>query len=384
MTRMQYTISIAFSPLDQLTEIARAAEELGFDNIALPDSIFYFEKQSVDYPYTADGKRMFDENSPWVDPLILASNERSPGRVLPIASLDSGLVFERNLTFAGRSMVNTLEPRMYYLYVPYRDQSRIPLFDTGLADFNYAQIFSENVYSGADRISDANQVTLALTSRLIDPGSGQEVLRGLIGQRYYFSSQRVALASTIPPRTDKSSSLLVGMAGRVAPRVTMEATAQLAAADQSPERLNVGVRYQPEIGKIVNLGYRYTNAALNPNPIPGALPVEVRQVDVSGQWPIGRGWYLVGRYNYSLQSHKVIESLMGFEYNAGCWVVRTVVQRFVTATGTQANIFFVQLELDGFSRIGSNPLEVLRRNIPGYSVLNQPGMNTPGFDFHSD
>lgn len=203
------------------------------------------------------------------DPLVQGATDRSPSRVLPIASVDTGLVFERTVNWAGRSMINTLEPRMYYLYVPYRDQSGIPLFDTAAADFNYAQIFSENTFSGGDRISNANQVTFALTSRLITTDSGQEVLRGLIGQRYYFTSQRVALSSAVTPNADKSSSLLVGLAGRVAPRVTLEATAQLAAADQSPERFNVGVRYQPELGKILNLGYRYTNAALNPNPSTG-------------------------------------------------------------------------------------------------------------------
>ncbi|MEO5739002.1 MAG: LPS-assembly protein LptD [Burkholderiales bacterium] len=313
------------------------------------------------------------------DPFVLSRADSSPSRTLPIMSLDSGLFFERNVNLQGRPLVNTLEPRAYYLYVPYRNQSGIPLFDTGAADFNYAQIFSENYYSGGDRISDANQLTLALTSRLITSDSGQEVIRGILAQRFYFQSQRVPLTSTTTTRDDRLSSILIGVAGRVAPKITLETTAQIASATRAPERLNAALRYQPELGKIVNLGYRYTS----PN-LPNNNGAEIRQWEVSGQWPLSGRWYLVGRYNYSIVNRQSVESLVGLEYNAGCWILRTVVQQFATATGTQTKLFFLQLELDGFSRIGSNPLEVLRRNVPGYTVLNRPSQNARGFDFYGD
>lgn len=292
---------------------------------------------------------------------------RTQRRSLPIASVDSGLYFDRDTNYFGHDFQQTLEPRLYYLYVPFRDQSKIPVFDTSIADFNFAQIFSENYYSGPDRISDANQLTVAATSRLLNPSTGQEVLRGIFGQRYYFSEQRVALSGT-PLRTNTNSPFLVGLAGRVAEHWSTEATVQYAVGsnnfDRGVQRANFGVRYSPELAKVLNLGYRYTAA--------GVITTEqIRQIDVSGQWPVGGGWYVVGRYNYDFVGRQANEVLAGVEYNAGCWIVRAVAQSFITATNRRTSVFFLQLELDGFSRLGSNPIEALRRNIPGYSQLNR-------------
>jgi LPS-assembly protein len=294
---------------------------------------------------------------------------RTPDRGLPMASLDSGLFFERDTRAFGRDIVQTLEPRAYYLYVPYRDQSEIPLFDTSIADFNYAQIFAENSYSGPDRISDANQLTLAVTSRLILPSNGQEVLRGILGQRYYFEDQRVALNATTPTREGLTSPFIAGLYGRISENWTTDLTVQYAFSENTTEdglqRANLGVRYSPELAKIVNASYRYTAPGI------GGVTNEIRQVDFSAQWPIGGGLYAVGRYNYDLVGGQATEVLAGVEYNAGCWIFRAVAQSFVTATDTRTNVFFVQLELNGFSRFGSNPLEALRRNIPGYTPLGR-------------
>lgn len=298
---------------------------------------------------------------------------RTPDRGLPIASVDSGLFFERDTAVFGRDFVQTLEPRAYYLYVPYRDQSDIPLFDTSIADFNYAQIFAENYYSGPDRISDANQLTLAVTSRLVLPSTGQEILRGILGQRYYFQDQRVALQPGGPTREGLTSPFIVGLYGRISENWTADATVQYAFSENTTEdglqRANLGVRYSPEYAKIVNLGYRYTAPGI------GGVTDEIRQIDFSAQWPVARGVSVVGRYNYDLVGGQATEVLGGVEYNAGCWIVRAVAQSFVTATDTRTNVFFLQLELNGFSRFGSNPMEALRRNIPGYTPT---GRGLPG------
>jgi LPS-assembly protein len=291
-------------------------------------------------------------------------------RTLPIASVNSGLFFERDTRAFGRDFIQTLEPRAYYLYVPYRNQSNIPLFDTAIADFNYAQIFSENYYSGPDRISDANQLTLAVTSRMILPSNGQEILRGIFGQQYFFQNQQVALNSTTPTREGINSPFILGLYGRVAENWTTSMTVQYAFSNNATEdglqRANLGVRYSPEIAKIINAGYRYTAPGI------GGTSQEIRQVDVSGQWPMGGGFYAVGRYNYDLFGGQATEVLAGVEYNAGCWIVRAVAQNFVTSSNTRTNLFFIQLEFNGFSRLGSNPLEALRRNIPGYTQLGRP------------
>jgi LPS-assembly protein len=290
-------------------------------------------------------------------------------RSLPIASLDSGLTFERDTDFNGRSFRQTLEPRLYYLYVPYRDQSNIPLFDTGLADFNYAQIFSENIFSGGDRIGDANQLTVAATTRILSPTSGQEVLKATVGQRYYFQNQQVALNDVTPVRNDRTSDFLAGLTGRLSRYWTLDSALQYNVQRDFFDRLGIGARYQPEIAKTLNLGYRFTRGSLN-------------QVDVSAQWPLGGGWSGVGRYNYSLRDGRLVEGLGGFEYNAGCWIGRIVVNRFAAATGNFSSAVFLQLELNGFSRIGSNPLETLKRNIPGYGGrLNQTRPDSQPFNF---
>jgi LPS-assembly protein len=299
-------------------------------------------------------------------------------RSLSIFSLDSGLIFERETQAQGQSVIQTLEPRIFYVRIPFRDQSRIPLFDTAVADFNYAQIFSENSFSGGDRINDADQLTVALTSRTLRSSTGQEMLRGTIGQRYYFKDQQVTLDDpqatlpTDPPRTYHSSDWLAALSGRVAQHWTSEAATQYNQRDNRFQRLTVTARYQPEPFKTLNLSYRF-------------LSDQIRQVDLSGQWPLADRWYGVGRFNYSLRDSRIVESIGGLEYGADCWISRFVVQRFALTAGESTRSFFIQLELNGFSRLGSNPLEALKRNIPGYQRLGSPTPETNPdrpFDFY--
>ena len=274
-------------------------------------------------------------------------------RTLPIFSVDSGVTFERDMQWKDSNFTQTLEPRLYYVYIPNRDQSKIPIFDTAQADFSFAQIFSENRYVGKDRIGDANQLTAAATSRLIDPETGVELVRGMLGQRYYFADQFVTLPGEAP-RTTRKADLLAAVTGLVAPKTYIDTGWQYNANDARTERMNVMARYQPEIGKVLNAGYRYTRDQLD-------------QVDISGQWPFSGGWTAVGRYNFSIRDNRVIEVVAGFEYNAGCWAVRGLLQRLSTTAQSETTSFFIQLELSGFSNIGSNPAEVLRRTVPGYS-----------------
>lgn len=278
-------------------------------------------------------------------------------RTVPIASIDSGVTFERPLNWFGTALTQTLEPRLFYLYIPKRDQGQIPVFDSTLADFNFAQIFSENRYVGGDRINDANQVTGMLTSRLLDPESGAEILRAAFGQRLYFTTQRVGLPDEVL-RSDRQTDLLGAFSGRVLPKTYVDAGVQYNTRLGQLERLNINGRYQPEIGKLLNAGYRYTRDQLG-------------QFDVSGQWPLGGGWHGVGRYNYSTKEKRLVESVAGLEYDGGCWVGRVVVQRLATQTERVNSSLFFQLELNGFARLGSNPLELLKRAVPGYGVINQ-------------
>src|SRR5262249_30581830 len=184
-------------------------------------------------------------------------------RVVPIYSLDGGLVFERNAQAFGQAVTQTLEPRLFYVYIPFRDQNQIPLFDTAVADFNYAQIFTENMFSGGDRINDANQLTAAVTSRLLLPSNGQEVMRGTFGQRYYFKDQQVTLNPIDVPRTYKASNLLAALSGRVSPTWTVDAGTEYDQRDYRTERLTLAARYRPVGLTTLNLSSRYLSGVIS-------------------------------------------------------------------------------------------------------------------------
>jgi LPS-assembly protein len=287
-------------------------------------------------------------------------------RVLPISSVDAGLVFERDTTFLDKSFVQTLEPRAYYVYIPYRNQSQIPAFDTAIDDFNFSQLFTENRYLGIDRIGDANQVTLAVTSRFLESASGDERMRFSIGQRYYFQDQRVTLSE--PPRTSKTSDLLLAGEGRFSDAWAASGDLQYNFRSPHTDRLDLGVRWQPGAGKVINASYRYIRQDIDST---GAI-TQLKQVDLSGQWPFLDNWSFIGRWNYSLVDAKTLEGVIGFEYNGGCWAFRIVGQRLTTATEQASKSVFVQFELNGLARLGTNPIDVLRRSVAGYKTVNDP------------
>jgi LPS-assembly protein len=281
----------------------------------------------------------------------------SQDATIPWLSVDGGLVFDRDVRWFGQDLTQTLEPRAYYVRAGFKDQSRMPLFDTGLNDFNYAQLFTENRFSGNDRFGDADQLTLAVTSRLLSTG-GQEALRATLAQRHHFRDERVGLTGTSPLRTFDNSDLIASVGGRLGRNWSFDATTQFNPREERAERYTVAMRYAPEIAKVLSASYRFHRNVL-------------RQVDLSGQWPIAAGWYAVGRYNYSFLDKRLVEGLAGFEYNAGCWVFRGVVQRLQTITGVSQTGFFFQLELNGFGQVGVGDVrDLLRRSVPGYAVTN--------------
>src|SRR5437588_1004663 len=287
-----------------------------------------------------------------------AGEPNNPAVAVPWASLDSGLVFERSTSLSGRSLTQTLEPRLFYVYAPYHNQDHIPVFDTALADFNYPQLFTENRFVGGDRFGDANQATLAVTTRFLQ-ADGQELLRGTLGQRYYFRSERVALAEGSTLRVARESDVLASIGGRLQQRLTFDATTQYNPYDHRVERYSIGMRYAPQVAKVFNASYRFQRDLL-------------RQLDLSGQWPVAAGWYAVGRYNYSFFDRRLLEGLAGAEYNAGCWVFRFVVQRLQAASQVTSTALIFQLEFTGVGQIGTaEAVQLLRRDVPGYSVINR-------------
>jgi LPS-assembly protein len=282
-------------------------------------------------------------------------------RSLPIVSLDNGLTFERVLNLGGGAITQTLEPRLFLLYVPYRDQSKLPNFSTSETDFSFAQIFNENLFVGGDRIADARQATMAVTTRFIENLTGIERLRAAIGQRYYFKPQRTVVSSDASGVSGSGtgnlsrSDLLLAVSGQVSDPWSLDSSFQYSTSQKYFQRANLAGRYNSE-GRILNLSYRYTREAL-------------KQVDISTQWPFGRAapnWTLLARANHSLSDHRLLEGLLGVEYNAGCWEFRLVAHRFATATQQYSNSIQFQLELKGLSKLGINPFETLKQNITGY------------------
>ncbi|HEX4984956.1 MAG TPA: LPS-assembly protein LptD [Burkholderiales bacterium] len=317
--------------------------EILYPSVSAPfQTSYFYVTPKVGYHVT--GYSFDDENMP------------DQSRNLPIYSLDSGLTFERDANLWGRAFLQTLEPRLYYVYIPFREQGQLPNFDTALADFNLAQIFTENQFTGGDRINDANQITGAVSSRLIDPETGDEQLRFTLGQRYYFTEQRVFLTPQ-QQRQSSRSDVLGAVTGQITRHWYTDLDMQYSTNNDQVERSNAYLRYQPDPGKVVNFGYRFTRDTLE-------------QFDLSAEWPIGGRWTGLGRYNYSLRDKELLEGLLGVEYNAGCWAARVVLHRFVSATQEYVNAVFFQLEFTGLSRIGSNPLELLRQNIGGYEKTN--------------
>lgn len=301
---------------------------------------------------------------------VRGAASRSTSRVIPTASVDAGLLFERDARWFGRSLRQTLEPRLLYVNTPFRDQSDIPLFDTAAKDFNDVSVFSENAFSGVDRVSDAHQLTAGVTTRLIEPGSGAELLRLGVAQRVIFRDQRITPDGV--PLTQRFSDLLLLGSSRLSPAWSVDAAVQYQTDTNRVQRSVASVRWSPGPFRTLSAGYRQSRELS-------------KQVDIGWQWPVYgptpgsqasagacKGTlYSVGRTSYSIRDSRITDALVGFEYDAGCWIGRVVAERLSTGRTEATTRLMVQLELVGLSRLGSNPLKVLRDNIPGYRLLRE-------------
>jgi LPS-assembly protein len=285
----------------------------------------------------------------------VAGADETPTVSAPLATLDTGLVFERD---AG-PRTQTIEPRIVYTYVPYRDQSSLPVFDTGLPDLNLIQLFRSERYVGGDRIGDANQVAMGATTRLIDAASGRQLGSATLGQIYYFTPPRVTLPNE--PAITGNSSDLVGQLDVTAYRHwNVQVGEQWNPHAQDSTLTEARVQYRPAANEVVNVGYRFRRGLLE-------------QVEGSAAWPVADAWDLYLRYVYSLRDHAALDSFAGFEYRACCWRVRVVGRRYVSSqTGSRDTSVSLQLELNGLSSVGERAGAFLERSIRGYSAT--PGL----------
>ena len=309
----------------------------------------------------------------------LDNGARTANRLLPTFSLDTGLVYERDTQWFGRNVTQTLEPRAFYARTPYKDQSFLPVYDSGVTDFNLSTIYSENAYVGQDRLIDNNALTLGVTSRFFDVANGAEMLRVGVAQRIRFADQQVVLPDQSAAESGLSD-MLLGVGVRWDDRWALDGTLQLNSQTDRIRRSTLQARYSPSPYRVVNAAYRLNQGVSE-------------QVDLGWQWPVsdllGRGdeaaesawtrtpgqglgpdrWYSVGRLNFSLTEGRLVDSLLGLEYDGGCWIGRIAFERIQSTVSTATSRLLFQLEFIGLARVGASPLNALRNNIPRYMNL---------------
>ena len=283
------------------------------------------------------------------DPLVPQRQVRE----MPIGSFDAGLLFERDVDWGG-GLTQTLEPRLFYLRVPYRDQTDIPLFDTAIPDVNLFQLFRDNRFIGADRQGDANQLSLAVTSRLIDPDDGGVLLTGSIGQITYFDDREVTLGAA--PETLSRSELMAEVGTDPTRSLSMAAAAVFEPGDQATTRSNVTLRWRPDDRRRLDFSYRFRAGS-------------VEQSDLAVVWPLTPSWHAIARWNYSMLDRDTLESLAGVEYESCCWAFRIGARSYVfNRTGEKEQSIFLQLELKGLARVGEPLDELLERGTSNHGI----------------
>jgi len=273
-------------------------------------------------------------------------------RTLPIASLDTGMILERT-TASSRGRIQTLEPRLLYVHIPHREQSDLPVFDTIVPDLNLVQLYRKNRFLGVDRIADTDQLSIGVTSRILDVSTGREVVTATIGQALYLSTQGV----TIPNRsmsTSSSSDYIAEVRFLLYENLNFDLGYQWGTGTAGTTQSEARIQYRPQSNKILNLSYRFRKQS-------------VEQGDISLSWPMSKNWNVVGRYNYSFRDKEALEQFVGIEYESCCWGLRLVTRRYITGDGTRDSSIGLQLVLKGMTSLGTKADRLLEHGILGYS-----------------
>ena len=310
------------------------------------------------------------------DAFAAVLEDATPTRSLPITSVDAGLFFDRETSWQGEGYLQTLEPRLFYLHAPYRDQSGIPLFDTRPLTFSWGQLFRDNRYSGADRQADANQLTVALTTRLIRESDGAEKLSASFGQIRYFDESRVTVPGEVPLAQGKSA-WVADVGYEINDRWRVSASYQWDPKFRREDLASLRTQYLVGSEGVVNLGYRQRRDLLE-------------QVDFSFLYPLSPSWSVVGRYYYSLYDHKLLEGIAGVQWDSCCMAIRLVGRRYVrNRDGELNNALMLEVELKGLGSAGRDARGILRRGILGYYrddlyLVPPPDVRSGGDDLAPD
>jgi len=366
------TIVPADAPYQRLPQIRVRAEwptrPLGF-RYSVDSELVYFNRDVGATGWRFNAKPQLDwdfERPGWfVNPALVLQytrydlantapgQDRTPQRTLPTASLDIGMTLERSLA-GTENRIQTLEPRLLYVHTPFRDQSNLPVFDTIEADLNLVQLFRKNHFLGIDRIADTDQVSIGITSRIVDAATGKEFVSATIGQTLYLSDQGVTLPGQ-QMLTSNSSDYIAEIRFLLYKNFNFEIGHQWNTGNNGTTQSEARLQYRPASNKILNLAYRFRRQSLE-------------QTDVSWSWPLSNSWNFVGRYNYSLRDNKELERFIGIEYESCCWGLRLVSRRFVsTRDGSTDSSIGLQLVLKGMASVGTRADRLLERGILGYA-----------------
>jgi LPS-assembly protein len=302
----------------------------------------WFFTPAIAYDYT---RYALDDTQP--------GESTDPSRTVPISSVDTGLVLERTMADKGR--IQTIEPRLLYVSIPYRSQDELPVFDTIQPDINLVQLYRKNRFLGVDRIGDTEQVSLGVTSRILDTGTGRELMTATIGQTRYFDDRRVTLPG-MPVATTERSDYVAELRFLLLRNVNFDLGHQWGASGSGTTKSEARLQYRPARNKILNLAYRFRRDSLE-------------QGDVSWSWPLTSRWNFVGRYNFSFRDDQALEQFFGLEYESCCWGLRLVSRRHIsTRDGTRDSSFGLQLVLKGMTSVGTAADRLLENGILGYSA----------------
>lgn len=302
-------------------------------------------------PYVGLDYTAYDLNN------MAPGGDSSPSRTVPIYSLDLSTLLERAWGNGGK-WLQTVEPRVQYVSVPFEDQNGFPVFDTIQPDFSLVQLFRRNRYVGLDRLGDTNQLNLGITTRLIRSKDGSQFLTATIGETQYFSSQDVVLPGE-QPSNDTASDYIAELGMNVNDQWNVDLGYQWD-SDQSVTQLaEARVLYRPDDYRVLNLSYRFRRDS-------------VREIDVAGAWPLGERWSIVGRFDYSLLDNQALERFVGIDYSTCCWGIRLVARRnLTTRDGESDSTITLQLVLKGFGSAGSPAERLLDRGILGYDRFDR-------------
>jgi LPS-assembly protein len=288
---------------------------------------------------------------------------------VPTVSLDSGLYLDRPFELSGYNFIQTLEPRVFYTYTPYEDQTELPMFDTSLNELNSTTIFQENQFSGQDRVMDTNAITTALTTRILDD-SGYDWALLTMAQRFYLSDRKVLNEPQFDGSSYKGdkSDFLVSAQANLTKSLRLTSEYEYNFSEDTTNKFTAAGRFTPEPGKVFNASYRQV---LNPS----SNVYDVKQYLVSTQWPLSSGWSALASYNYDLYKRQDIESMIGAEYDAGCWTTQLMFHRLQLATKEEAtDTFFIMLEIGDLGSFGQGDkaslFKTMDRTVQGSSFAS--------------